>query len=325
MKLEEICKKRFIPKVNKAINSTPKLVPSYSSVCTIHYKPIKPMKLKDLYENTIENAPHTSLISAYDISNEKLDKEKIWSSDIVFIDSGKYESMIFSENQEGENNWSMKNYMDTIKKLKPSCDICLINYDINKNLDKQISVANECFKNYNNYVHDFLIKPEDSNHNNWNFDKMEELSNKINSFDIIGITEKELGDRLSQRCKNLLRFRELLDDKKPIHIFGCLDLISVILYFFCGADIFDGTSWMRYFYRNGYAIYLKQYDLITESWSNKCYLNEIQAIKDNLIEKMRFEDRLEQFINSYDFKKLQLDEVIINKIKKLLLQLGVKV
>ena len=41
---------------------------------------------------------------------------------------------------------------------------------------------------------------------------------------------------------------------KPIHVWGGLDPISTPLYFFAGADIFDGVSWLRYAYYNGVAI-----------------------------------------------------------------------
>ena len=104
-----------------------------------------------------------------------------------------------------------------------------------------------------------------------------------------------------------------------------MDFISVLIYFLCGADIFDGTSWMKYFFWKGFAVYLKQYDLLTESWPQKCYINKIQAIKNNLIERYKFEDKLGQFINTRDFKTFELDDIIINRIKKLLNQLGVEI
>jgi hypothetical protein len=41
----------------------------------------------------------------------------------------------------------------------------------------------------------------------------------------------------------------------PIHIFGSLDSVSTPLYFFAGADIFDGLSWARFVYHNDETLY----------------------------------------------------------------------
>lgn len=319
MKLEKLCKKRRIPKVSIGNSNTPKLIPSYSSVCSLFFNP---MDLQDLYNYTIEQAPFSSLISAFDIHYKNLDRKKIWSSEIVFIDSGNYEA---SHPKLNPNGWSLELYLKTIKGLRPTTDLCIISYDKYDDLEEQINIATRCFELCPNYTHDFLIKPEKEKIVNWDFKKIEYYKEIINSFDILGITEKELGKTIDERCRNLIKFRGLINDEKPIHIFGCIDFISVIIYFLCGADIFDGTSWMRYFYWKGYAVYLNQYDLITESWPQKCNINKIQAIKDNLIERFKFEAKLVQFINTRDFNTLELDHIINNRIIKLLNQLGVEI
>lgn len=319
MKIENLCKKRKISKVSIGNTNTPKLIPSYSSVCSLFFNP---MDLQDLYNNTIEQAPFSSLISAFDIYYKKLSIEKLWSSEIVFVDSGNYEA---SHHELSLNGWSLEKYLETIKGLKPTTDLCIISYDKYIELDEQINIANTCFGLYPNYIHDFLIKPEKKNVANWDFKKIEFHKESICSFDILGITEKELGNTIEERCINLIKFRKFFDDEKPIHIFGCIDFISVILYFLCGADIFDGTSWMRYFYWKGYSVYFNQYDLITESWPQKCNINKIQAIKDNLIERFKFEAKLSQFMNTRDLNTLELDPIIINRIIKLLNQLGVEI
>jgi len=45
------------------------------------------------------------------------------------------------------------------------------------------------------------------------------------------------------------------DSNIPIHVFGSLDPISTPLYFLSGADYFDGLTWLRYAYLDGYAVY----------------------------------------------------------------------
>src|SRR5262249_35869569 len=51
--------------------------------------------------------------------------------------------------------------------------------------------------------------------------------------------------------------RLALDENKmavPIHVWGGLDPILTPLYFFAGAEIFDGVSWLRYAFVDGVAI-----------------------------------------------------------------------
>lgn len=47
MRLEKLCKKRKISKVSIGNNVTPKLIPSYSSVCSLFFNP---MNLQDVYD-----------------------------------------------------------------------------------------------------------------------------------------------------------------------------------------------------------------------------------------------------------------------------------
>lgn len=80
--------------------------------------------------------------------------------------------------------------------------------------------------------------------------------------DIIGVTEKDIGIPwflgVSYICQLRMALDATLDRYMPIHIFGCLDPRTLPYLFFAGADIFDGLSWMRYYFRDGHALYAKE-------------------------------------------------------------------
>ena len=65
----------------------------------------------------------------------------------------------------------------------------------------------------------------------------------LEGFDLVGVTEKELGNSLLNRLHNTSRLRMALDEvsnEAPIHVFGSLDPLNVPLYFAAGAEVFDG-------------------------------------------------------------------------------------
>ncbi len=49
----------------------------------------------------------------------------------------------------------------------------------------------------------------------------------------------------------------------PIHIFGCLDPISIWLFYLCGADVFDGLFWLRFAFHNNIPIYRSTWAILT--------------------------------------------------------------
>jgi hypothetical protein len=88
---------------------------------------------------------------------------------------------------------------------------------------------------------------------------------KVRKFHILGVAEKELGRNLLDKLVNTAKIRVALDRAEiniPIHIYGGLDPTITPLYFFVGAEIFDGVSWLRYAFKNGIAIYHDSYRIL---------------------------------------------------------------
>jgi len=84
---------------------------------------------------------------------------------------------------------------------------------------------------------------------------------------MLGVTENELGKDLIDRLTNLAKLRVAMDREQvniPIHVWGGLDPIFSPLYFFAGAEIFDGVSWLRYAYFGGVAVYRDCYGVLND-------------------------------------------------------------
>ncbi len=301
---------------------TPLLVPSFSSNISFFEKKIE---LQELYDNLKESTIFTSLFSAYDLYHKKLSYDKLCFSDLTFIDSGNYEYL----NQENnELEWTKDLYFEVLDKLDPTSTISIISFDKYSSYKEQLKIAKEIYDRYPDSIQDFLLKPEknpkDVNELIWNFEELKGIIEEIGNFDIIGITEKDLGFSLFERCHNLIVLRSLLGPEKPIHIFGCDDPQTVLLYNFLGGDIFDGTSWTRFYFWRGYAMYLKHYSLISSSWTDRIGYNNIKAIKENLDQMRRFQSNLHQFINTNNFDLLKFSKKIIHNVKNMLNELGVE-
>ncbi len=73
------------------------------------------------------------------------------------------------------------------------------------------------------------------------------------TIDVIGFPQRELGPNIIQACEFIKKLRHKLDEYniyKPIHIFGCSDPKSIILFVLSGADLFDGLGWIKYAFCN---------------------------------------------------------------------------
>lgn len=271
MQLDEICKIRNIPIVDV---STPLIIPSFSSRGF--------PDLKYIYEQTKDYITDVSLVSAYDLYHQYLEAE-IYSSDLVFIDSGGYETQkiqstsnlddIYAcKNSYSVKSWNLDLHKTILKQLEPNSQFVFVSYDNwdnPKSTIDQIESARELFADFPEAASNFLYKPESRGSRYIDISELLKYVEKLDSFSILGITEKELGGSILERCQNLLKIRSALNEKGtsiPIHIFGCLDPGLIIAYFLCGADIFDGLAWLRYVFKEGLALYPSTATLRDRNW-----------------------------------------------------------
>ncbi len=198
-----------------------------------------------------------------------------------------------------------------------------VNYDNPDHREKfhdQISRARKLFRSYPNQLHLFLLKPET--------DTQKTLKNALKSaitnieeftpFDIIGVTEKELGNTALDRMANIAKLRRSLDEAKldlKIHIFGALDPLTVCLYFIAGAEIFDGLTWIRYAYDHGKCIYLHNHGALQYGLHTKDKQIKLRAMTDNIYNLETLEHKLREFVSTRDFKKLSPHENFLEQAR----------
>ena len=244
------------------VGSTPMLVPSLSSRVNIDYR-----KTLDVLSEVITGP---FLLSAYDFHYTN-PFPKITFSELVFFDSGGYESAIEKEVAEfglykpDPFEWSQQKHLEAVQRWDDDIPTVIISYDHPSErvpVEKQIENANNLFRTKSGIIKELLIKPESKDSRRINFKRFFENIDKINDFDILGFTEKELGKSILDRMINIAKIRQQLEAHSieiPLHIFGSLDTITTPLYYISGADIFDGLSWLRFVFDEGTTHYINTY------------------------------------------------------------------
>lgn len=264
----------------------PLLVPSFSSKGFLLFERRESKRLRNEYSEIAyhlqefgQRDTQAGLISTYDLHHRHFEAPDMISDSpedylqrtiLTFIDSGGYELAKDFDSTEPKRymyvpkDFSMEECKAVLHQLTSRQDplqLVITNFDDEVRgmpLDKQISEARTLFEEFPGHLTNFLMKP-------WNSEGKpldpSHLSpndfQKLQNFPIIGVTEKELGKDLIVRLTAIADLRKGLDDagiNAPIHVWGGLDPIITPLYFFAGADIFDGISWLRYAYRNGVSI-----------------------------------------------------------------------
>lgn len=141
MKLSDLCLERRINTIN---HKTPLLVPSFSSRGFA--------KIGEIYGKFCEHITDASLVSAYDIYHNLLDKDMIYSSDVLFVDSGGFEigpsydlADFHAAHDKQDRKWSQEYYLQVLRGLQPLTSIAAISYDCFAPLSEQIINAQAFF------------------------------------------------------------------------------------------------------------------------------------------------------------------------------------
>ncbi len=240
-------------KTNNLEFITPNYIPSFSSRDDPYIKERMCELLDDIPQSTV-------LISAYDYyqlrNKGSIDPnfiKKSFKDKLLFLDSGGYE-LQFSTS----DNWTPERYKDIIRELNPQFFVGydrIPPYEMESDTVKEIEKSIGFLKGYTEtkgrvlLIH-FSMLNKPINEVPTFVDKIIEHSDHI---DVLGFPEREIGTNIIQSCRFIRQIRNELDKReifKPIHIFGCSDPKSIILFVISGADIFDGLGWIKYaFYK----------------------------------------------------------------------------
>lgn len=307
---------------------TPLLVSSFSSKGS-RFKESKKYgtqsEVPEIIKSVSDFITGSALISAFDLkyylgSAKDLQKKYNLSPAILFIDSGGYETLEDYDLTEvlkhpiKSQTWNLEYYENELMKLPANIPAVIISYDNGKDkrlsLKKQIERATKLFDKHPKQLNDFLIKSSKKTDPELDFNEISDNLSLLKKFNIIGITEKELGSSLLQRIQNIELLRTELDKigcLSPIHIFGNLDPITSVLYFLAGAEIFDGLTWQRYAFYNGMSLYKSNCNVFESRITQKDMLNDFTIMTQNIIYLQRLREEMKKsaisFLKDNDIKK----------------------
>jgi len=240
------------------VERTPLLVPSFSSKGF--------WDIRKVYQTIQSLIDRPILVSAYDIFYKNLDCPTD-PTGLLFLDSGGYEASKdgdlsdYGDYSYQTQSWSQEKLHLILGSWGCPEPTVFISYDHPSHrisLADQISQAQDFLPTNSLSVREILLKPEDTQQRFLAMESVLEAADQLATFDLIGVTEKELGRTTAERMRNIAALRSKLASlgaNTPIHIFGSLDTFNTILYFLSGADVFDGLTWLRFSFCEGQTVY----------------------------------------------------------------------
>ena len=251
------------------------------------------------------------LISAYDINHGLLSDSSAFENGfqdsryaqprVLVIDSGWYEKngsppgSPFATDVGEPLSWEEDDFKRVIDNLDENVCPIVVSWDHVGAYEEQIQRAQGFFGARDHLASVLLLKPPTRSRFH-NFDKLsaEQVAN-LRAFDIVGVTEREIGESILDRLVRIAQLRNLLNAagvSSPIHILGGLDPLFTPLYFAAGAEIFDGLGWLRYAYREGVAMHWTAGTLLdkqvrkrfvqAQNWVSLQNLSEIDLLSEDM-------------------------------------------
>jgi hypothetical protein len=306
------------------------LVPSFSSK-------VSP-KLDQLVELAAEFITEQVLVSAYDIYHKKLKIIPTFAS-LIFLDSGGYEcseqadlseiGYSSAEPEKGlkkaakqQKKWREEEYCAVVTTWATNLEgshIVIVSYDHpdkRQPVHEQIASAERLLSQRDDIMKEILVKPDKKENLYLNIEEIILNIKLLQVFDIVGVTEKELGKSVLERMVNIARIRLAMEKEgftRPLHIFGSLDPLSTPLYFASGADIFDGLTWLRYSFVDGYGVYWQ--NIAARKWPSAPISAVLRKnMIDNYYYLIELRDQMTTFVHDGDFRNFDKNAKTIKKV-----------
>jgi hypothetical protein len=316
-------KRRSVLLAGSEVARTPLLVPSFSS------KGFPDVKQTVAACETF--ITESALFSAYDLDHRLVSLPSSLPG-LLFLDSGGYEC---SKDDEFERlgfasqkprAWNAKQHekcaQRVIKRVtREGCVTAAVSFDhpkARRSLPAQIDAANGLFKRLHGVVREILLKaPAKAGDGVLDIDRVTPLVQDLTRFDVIAVTEKELGLSVFDRMRAIAKLRRALDHARlttPIHVFGSLDTISTPLYFLAGADIFDGLTWLRYTYHEGFTCYAANTGVLRHSAEMSQSIVQVRSAIDNLNYLVDLTAQMKRYLNQKDFSEFRHNSDFIRRL-----------
>lgn len=155
----------------------------------------------------------------------------------------------------------------------------------------------------------------------------------------LAIAERDTGKSLQERARTIAKIRNELnknDHRNLLHLFGCGNPLSMLLYSYCGVDSFDSLDWLKFGINpNNYSINdfshlnlvdckcrvcTKFYDRTEKKgYLEKVMLHNLLFYDDFVkhIQSLIRNDNLEEYVNQHIAKKSKLMRKAVKKIKRI--------
>lgn len=310
---------KLIHSASGASFETPLLVPSFSSKAFGFGRDGEPEVLRVL-RAAQEFITRTCLVSAYDVHYKHVPQPQdlAITVDLMFLDSGGYEVSDDRDLSAVEKPVHRPEEWDTARlqaiwdRWPAGLPAVFVSYDHSnhrRSVSEQLRDAKQAVPAQPGQLHSFLLKPQAKEEYSLE-SALVALGGQVGElvgFQLLGVTEKELGNSSLERMVRIARLRQALDDASvriPIHVFGALDPLSVCLYFIAGAEVFDDLTWSRYAYRSGQCIYVHNNAAMAYGIDVSDDEARVRTIKDNLRHLDHLERSLRAFSQTGDWDQL---------------------
>jgi hypothetical protein len=268
------------------------------------------------------------LVSAYDIREGHVPQPRDLPAkpSLIILDSGGYEIAddydlsAISRSAVGAKTWSLADLEGVLDAWPPEIPAIFVSYDHpneRKPFNDQVAAARALFKGRTNQLHCFLLKPESNTQFTLKSAIGAAIANpaELASFDVVGVTEKELGGCFIDRMVQIARLRRALNEaaiESPIHVFGSLDPLSVCLYYISGAEVFDGLTWIRYAFADDRCIYMHNHAALEYGIHTRDDALRLRVMAANYYSLVTLQERMKDFGTTKDFHKLPHSELLMD-------------
>jgi hypothetical protein len=305
--LQHLAQRRSLSLNGNEVARTPLLVPSFSSKGFADVGEIVRYSSELIDSGAV-------LVSAYDLHYEHIKPPFFGFADLLFLDSGGYEASKdadlsdYGDRQHVQRDWTQEMHEAQIRAWKPKgIPSVVISYDHPRerlNIKAQIARARAMAPGRTDVMREFLIKPETPGQALIQMKSLLKNVQKLRDFDIIGVTEKEIGNSILARMQNIASLRRALEREGinvPIHIFGSLDTATTPLYFLAGADVFDGLTWLRFAFHKGQTIYKQNFGALEFPISTQAHVIDGLCWNRNYYYIKELQLQMRRFLNAHDF------------------------
>jgi len=235
-------------KLNDKTLYTPTYFPSISSYGV-------KFSLRDSLYFIKHNSHPCVLISAYDLyCSEVAERKRLLSmmkdhmkKGILFLDSGLYES-----SWKVDKNWGITSYKSLMAQTKTDFYSSFDVFRTDKESDAEFKQST-----FNNIVESsafldskqFVVILHEKSPDRLIF-LVEEFVKKYPKLcGGIAVAERDCGKSLVERAETIMQIRRIMsgnDSRNLLHILGCGNPKSMLLFSYCGADSFDSLDWLKH-------------------------------------------------------------------------------